>query len=270
MDVGRNRRHRQHHFDMYIHRIQEPLESRRYSMAEFLEMAVVRRIEVRFQLDTAVNRQQYLNDELMMDEEVQLNHIQNNQGGARPDELLPVAVALDNQEFVAADVHHQLPDAAAPEDAVPVAAGLRIELLDAAAPEDAVPVAAGLRNKLLAAIAPNEALAAEELTNNINYYENEVLTEEEPEEQAWIQAFTQGMIFQDQPAPEGTDPYRLCLENKTKVIFCPCGHLSLCLECRYKFEASIQRRNLLPMNNAPLICFICQAESFIYSIDGNL
>ncbi|CAD6216276.1 GSCOCG00011332001-RA-CDS, partial [Cotesia congregata] len=63
--------------DIYIRNIQEALETRRYTMLEFLEMAAVRRLEVRHRLDVAVMRQQYLDDALTQEEEVLLEHIRN-------------------------------------------------------------------------------------------------------------------------------------------------------------------------------------------------
>ncbi|XP_044586065.1 uncharacterized protein LOC123266096 [Cotesia glomerata] len=159
MDFGRNRRHRQYHMDLFIQGIQEALETRRYSMLEFLEMAAIRRVEVRYRLDVAVMRQQYVDDDLKMEEEVLLGHIR--------DVELPAAI--------------QAP-------------------IDAANPID-----------------------------DINHYAGEIIMENQQEVAPWIHAATAGMIFPDQPAIEGAQCYA-CLVNQAKAVFCPCGHLCLCLE----------------------------------------
>lgn len=66
------------------------------------------------------------------------------------------------------------------------------------------------------------------------------------------------MVFEDQAAAEEINLCKICLENESKVVFCPYGHLGLCLECKYKLEMSIPREAL---QMPKFICLISQAPS---------
>ncbi|CAD6232840.1 GSCOCG00007008001-RA-CDS [Cotesia congregata] len=177
--------------DFFIQGIQQALETRRYSILEFLKMAAIRRVEVRYRLDVAVMRQRYFNDDLIMEEEVLLEHIRD--------------VA-----------------------------------------------------QLLAIQAP---MGDENPIDGVNYYVGETIMQEEQEIAPWIHAATAGMIFQDQPAAENNTQCCVCLMNEAKAVFCPCGHLCLCMECKHKTGISPKSTPRPDQNRLKFVCFICQTPS---------